>query len=269
VSLVVRIGGSYVSRNGNESRGGAVKEQNRPIRLKAIVPVATDVWNAFTLEECRKYKSPHTQIDVVNLGNGPKSLECFYDLTFSSFFTLQELEASESEGYDGVILYCFGDPAIGAAKEKLDIPVVGLMESSVHMAAMLGRRFSILAVGPNTAALATTEDRLQSYDMLDKCTSIRFLNVPVLQLESDKRKLETRALEEGRKAVYEDKADVIILGCGCLSLVGIDEVLKKELQVPIIVPGAAAIKTCEAFVSMGIAQSKHYYRKPPEKQMLL
>lgn len=258
-----------LSRNANESRGGTVEEQNRPIRLKAIVPVATDIWNALTLEECRKYKSPHTEVDVVNLEKGPKSLECFYDITFSSFFTIQELEASESEGYDGVIIYCFGDIAIGAAKEKLDIPVVGLKESSVHMAAMLGRRFSILAVGPETTALAATEDSLQSYDMLDKCTSIRFLDVPVLRLGSDKEKLEKKALEEGRKAVYEDNADVIILGCGCLSLVGIDEVLKKELRVPIIVPGAAAIKTCEAFVSMGIAQSKRYYRKPPEKQMVL
>lgn len=238
---------------------------NERIRIKVVLPVATDMWNNATLKECQKYKCETTDIDVINIKNGPDSIECLYDMTFSSFFTIQELEKAEKEGYDGAITCCFGDVALDAAKEKLEIPVVGLQEASVHIAAMLGGRFSILAVGPGATALASIEKNLGAYGMSTKCASIRFLDIPVLNLDAKRKELEERALEEGRRAIDHDNAHAIVLGCGVLSLFGIDEVLKTELGVPIIVPVGAAIKVCESLIYMGVAQSKAYFKKPPKK----
>ena len=52
--------------------------------------------------------------------------------------------------YDAAVIAVFGDPALDAAKELLDVPVLGISEAAFHAAAMLGRRFGIVSF---TAAL--------------------------------------------------------------------------------------------------------------------
>jgi len=117
-------------------------------RIKVVVPVSSDMWNDSVKELMGEYKNDDTLIDVVNITKGPESLECTYDEVLAEMFTLLEAEKAPEEGFDGVIIYCVSDPALRAAKEKLDIPVVGLGEPSYHLASMLGSSFSVIAVGP-------------------------------------------------------------------------------------------------------------------------
>ncbi len=117
------------------------------MKIKVIVPVSTDQWNNLIRETYEKYKDPDTEITIVNIERGPESIEQRYDETWASLPTLLEAERAEKEGYDAVIDYCFGDPALESIKEALNILVVGLNEPSIHIASILGRRFSIIGVG--------------------------------------------------------------------------------------------------------------------------
>jgi len=239
-------------------------------RIKVIVPVSTRMWNEPVKKEMEKYKDNDTRIDIINIEKGPESLECTYDEVWSELFTVQEAEKAEQEGYDGVIIYCFGDPGLRAAKEKLDIPVVGINEPSVHIASLLGNKFSIISVGPagpGTAIEGLTKDKMKLYGFEHKCASVRSIGIPVLDLEKDKKIEAERVFEEAKKAVEEDSADTIVLGCG--SILGVEERILKELKVPVVVPGIAALKICEDLISMRIAQSKHYFATPPEKKRIL
>jgi len=178
-----------------------------------------------------------------------------------------ECEKAEKEGYDGVIIYCFGDPGLRAAKEKLNIPVVGINEPAVHMAAMLGNKFSIITVGPShVTILGLLVDKVKLYDLEARCSSIRSLEIAVLDLEKDKDKEERRLFEEAKKAIEEDGADTIVLGCG--SMLGVEERVKKELKVPVVLPGVAGLKMCEALVAMKLSQSKRFFGAPPEKKRI-
>ncbi|MGD8622430.1 MAG: aspartate/glutamate racemase family protein, partial [Anaerolineales bacterium] len=67
-------------------------------------------------------------------------------------------------------------------------------------------------------------------------------------------KVEALILQEARKAVEEDGAEVISLGCA--GMAGLDERLKHELGVPVIDGVAAAVKLIEALVGCGIQTSK-------------
>ena len=120
-------------------------------KIKVINPVCTDIWNEPTEKELNKYKDEDTRIKVTNIKKGPESIQSFYDIIWSELFTVQEAEKAEGEGYDGVIIYCFGDPGLRAAKEKLNIPVVGINEPSIHIASILGDKFSIINPGPYSA----------------------------------------------------------------------------------------------------------------------
>jgi len=240
-------------------------------KIKVIVPVCTDIWNEPIKKEMNKYKDNDTSIDVINIKKGPEALTCNYDEVWSELFTVQEAEKAEREGYDGVILYCFGDPGLRAAKEKLNIPVVGINEPSIHIASILGDKFSIIR--PSTTVrgisfgMALPKDKIKLYGFVHKCASIRSIGIQVLDLEKDKNREAEITFEEAKKAVDEDGADTIVLGCG--GILGVEERILKELKVPVVIPGIAALKICEDLICMGIAQSKHYFLIPPEVKRIL
>lgn len=237
-------------------------------KIKVVVPVATSMWNKPALAEMGKYKDADTQLDAVNITKGPESIECTYDEAWAELFTVLECEEAEKEGYDGVIIYCFGDPGLRAAKEKLNIPVVGINEPAVHIASLLGNRFSIITVGPSSEVISgLLVDKVKLYDLESRCASIRSLAIPVLDLEKEKEREAERLFEEAKKAVEEDGADTIVLGCG--SMLGVDQRVTEELRVPVVVPGVAALKVCEYLIATNLTQSKRFFAGPPEKKRFL
>lgn len=240
-----------------------MKEKLRIKRIKVIIPVSTNMWNNPVKNEMEKYKDNNTKIDIVNIKEGPESIECVYDEVWAELPTIQKAEEAEREGYDGVIIYCFADPGLRAAKEKLNIPVVGLNEPSIHLASMLGNRFSIITTGPADYHMGDLEDLLRLYGFENKCASIRSIAIPVLDLAKEKEKEAERLVEEAKKAIREDGADTIVLGCG--SMLGVEGRISKELEVLVIVPGVVALKICEDLVDMNLSQSKRYFRKPSQR----
>ncbi len=238
-------------------------------RIKVIVPVCTDMWNAPVEALLDRYKEPATQIDVENLSTGPESLEFAYDKAFAELPTVQEAEKAEAEGYDGVIIYCFADPGLAAARERLSIPVVGLCETSIHLASQLGSRFSILLAGSEqmfASKRIVVIKRLKEYEFEHKCASIRPLKVPVLDLEAQHEVKVSHLLAEAKAAIEEDGADTIVLGCGGILHIGED--VSDALNAPVVVPALAALKTCESLLQMGLLQSKRCYPMPEQKKRL-
>jgi len=226
-------------------------------KIKVIVPVNTSIWNESILEIFEKNKDSDTLIDIVNITKGPEAIEQHYDEVWAELFTLREAEKAEEEGYDGIIIYCFGDPAVRAAKEKLSIPVIGIMEASIHFASLLGKRFSIITTR-NEGKFAT-EDLLKLYGFEKKCVSIRALGIEVLNLV-DRSRLRKAALETCRLAVEDDGADVLVFGCG--SILGLREEISEILKLPVIEPGITALKICEDLIDVGLTHSKRAYPMP-------
>lgn len=237
-------------------------------RIKVVVPVSVDVWNEPVRKLYDEWRGNETEIDVVNIPKGSASVECRYDAGWSALFTVLEAEKAEAEGCDGVIVYCFGEPGLLLAKEKLIIPVVGISEASVHFASMLGKRFSVITVGPSPQISAGyLEDNLERYDLAHKCASIRVAVMEILDLMGDPEHEVQLVLAEAKKAVEEDGADTIVLGCG--SMLGMEKRIMNEFGVPVVVPGIAALKVCEDLIEMGLAQSKRFFALPPGKERTL
>lgn len=217
-------------------------------------------------EVYESYKDPGTEIDVVNPARGPESIEQGYDETWAGLPTLLEAEKAERDGYDAVIDFCFEDPALPSLKEALTIPVVGIDEPSVHLASMLGRKFSVVGVGGRNTALAI-EDKVAFYGLERKLASVRVTNTRVLDIMKEFGRLMNELTERGREAVLEDGADVIVLGCG--GLLKIAGAMQEKLNVPVIEPGLVALKVAEDLVKLKLTQSKRAYPKPYEKRRTL
>ncbi len=238
-------------------------------KIRVIVPVCTDIWNAPVKALMERYREPETQIDIENLDTGPESLEFAYDQAYAELPTVQRAEKAQLEGCDGVIIYCFADPGLAAAREALTIPVVGLCESSIHMASLLGERFTILLAGSKeqfASKRIVVMNRLKAYEFEHKCASIRPLGVPVLDLAALHEEKLAQLLAQASIALEQDGADTIVLGCGGILQIG-DEA-SSTLNAPLIVPALAALKTCESLIRMKLSQSKRCHPLPEKKKRL-
>ncbi|MGD0158959.1 MAG: aspartate/glutamate racemase family protein [Candidatus Bathyarchaeia archaeon] len=233
------------------------------MRIKVIVPVTTDLWTDMIREAFEKYKDPDTKLTVVNLKRGPDSIEQLYDEAWAALPALLEAEKAEKEGYDAVIDYCFGDPALEAMKEALNIPVVGINEPAIHLASILGRKFSVIGVG-GCGAASLFEDKITVYGLKHKLASARIIETKVLDIKKDFDELCKELLAAGKKAIEEDGAEVLVMGCG--SLLNIAEIMQKKLKVPVVDPGLAALKIAEDLVKLNLSNSKKAFMDPYKKK---
>lgn len=235
------------------------------MKIKVINPTTTGVTDPETEKEFAGYAFPGTEISVVHLDYGPASIECELDEAICVPDFLRKAKQAEAEGYDAVISDCFGDPAVKPAREVLNIPVVGAAEASMHFAASLGERFSVVTVLPNIAP--TIRNNAAQYGIDKKLASVRNVNIPVLALR-DKNKLVKALHREMLAAIEEDHAHVLVLGC--TGMMGVAKEVEKRLKrdghdVPVIDPVAASLKFAESLVSMGVKQSRLTYMPPPKK----
>jgi len=141
--------------------------------------------------------------------------------------------------------------------------VVGINEPSIHLASILGRKFSIVGVG-GKEAIGMMMDKVAHYGLADRLASVRITEIRVLDIKKEFNKLVNALMEEGKKAIEEDGADVLVLGCG--SLLNIAEILTEKLKVPVIDPGLAALKIAEDLVKLKLTHSKKAFVKPFEKR---
>lgn len=232
------------------------------MKLRIIVPNITDRWNGPILEEFKKWAEAGTEISVANIRKGPESIESEFDEETAAPFVLEEVKRAEKEGMDGIVLFCFGDVAIHAAREAVSIPVMGLGESAQLLATLLGDRFAILTTISNAIPRLRRKSKAMGLD--GKLCSVRAINLPVL---NENRAIEEEALlREGRTSV-EQGADVIVLGCG--TYFGVEAKLGERLNVPVINCALAGLKLTELLVRLRLTHSKHAFPTPPEKKRVL
>ncbi len=238
------------------------------MKIKVIHPVilAKDMDGRDFVDEVKSFFNDGTDFDIQALDYGPDSLETEYDTVMAAPDILRKVRKAEEEGYDGVFISCFDDPGVMAAREIVNIPVVGGFESSMLVAMGLGDKIGIVTVLAD--GLATTEHKIKQMSITDRVTSLRYVGIPVLELEN-REKLQEELYQESIKAITEDRAQVIVLGC--TGMTNVANALYYRLKesgydVPVIDPSFAAIQMLQVYIRMGIKQSKMMYMPPREKE---
>lgn len=231
-------------------------------RIKILVPVITDMWNEPLAKEMAACKEFDTSLEIVNLAKGPVSIDDWFDATWAALYVVQEAIKAEKDGFDGIIVYCFDDPGVRAAKEAVSIPVVGLGEASAHIASLISHKFGIVTAGLPCKTSAVIWDNLRMWELDHKCVGVRPVGIPVLNLKDDKEQEECNLTEFATELISKG-AEAIVLGCG--SMLGVAEPVSKKLNIPIVIPARAALKLMESLIAMNLSQSKKGFGTPTEK----
>jgi allantoin racemase len=202
------------------------------------------------------------------IATGPASIESAFDEALAVPPTLAEIATAAETGADAIVINCMGDPGLQAARELVSVPVLGPAETSMHIAAMLGHRLSILTVLDQLVYI--DEQKAAGYGVGDRLASVRSVGIPVLELEGSEDHLVAALTEQGLRAVHEDGAHVLILGC--TGMIGTASRLSAALaahgvpDIPVIDPIPVTLQVAAALVRAGLTHSKRTYPDPPAKE---
>jgi allantoin racemase len=203
---------------------------------------------------------PTTTLIGVTASAGVPSIESHTDEVWGALSVLTEVQRLESLGEagtsehgrpDAYVIACFGDTGVPAAREAATGPVVGMTEAALMTAALIAHRFTIITMPVRTREQS---DRVvRSFGLEHRCV-VRAVDEPVAAVENGSLHLLDLFTEEGRRALEDDAAEAIILGCaGLADLVG---PLQDALGVPVIEGVAAGVALAEGLVAQDLSTSR-------------
>jgi allantoin racemase len=244
--------------------------------IKIVYPSAFDIPGAKQTgkpkEELLAVKDPDTEVVQ---RRAPDAFVHFVEQAYEADLTAvqhaRDAWKAEQEGdVDAICINCNVEPGVKAARELCDTLVLGPACAVLHVASMLGRRFSYVISGGEGEISHAREALLtaaEHYGLAHKIASIREVDVSPLgfneELLSDAEleHLKEVALAEAKTAIYQDGAEVIIGYGGPKLNTHLVENL-KPLGVPVVSPTPTLLKVAEMLVRLGLTHSKRTYPKP-------
>ncbi|MFE0103405.1 aspartate/glutamate racemase family protein [Streptomyces sp. NPDC059009] len=192
---------------------------------------------------------------------GAESIEGNYE-SYLAAVAVMETVRSYPHPFDAVIQAGYGEHGREGLQELLDVPVVDITEAAASTAQFLGHSYAVVTTLDRTVPLI--EDRLKLAGLSDRCASVRASGLAVLDLERDPDAAVEAIVDQAVRAVEDDKAEVVCLGCG--GMAGLAERVVERTGVPVVDGVTAAVTIAESLVRLGLSTSKvRTYATPRRK----
>ncbi|MGC2971763.1 aspartate/glutamate racemase family protein [Paraburkholderia aspalathi] len=233
-----------------------------PIRICVLVPVATNQFNEMIMRAVKPVVPPDVYVEIRNITSGNPSIQNRTNWLQNGIPVVELAQAIEKDGFDGIWLTDFDMCGVEAAREVIDIPIVGGFPTSASASLMLSQRFSIITILEST--LAMQREHVHTYGMQDSFASIRAIDCPVANLE-DEDSVVTKVFDLAMKCIREDGAQSILLGCtGFVDVATrVSNLLTEALgaYVPVIDPNQAGFSFLVALIRMRARPSRLTYSR--------
>lgn len=211
---------------------------------------------------------PETNLVGTGFDSGTNHLEYEFYEHLAVHNVLEKAVNAEREGFDAVVIGCFYDPGLREARELVEIPVIGVCEASLHIASTLSAgKFSVL-VG-RRKWIPKMADNASNYGLSSRIASWRVLGLTVPDMH-DRVKTEAAIFRECKKALEEDKAECVVLGC--TGMAGQARRAQQVYGIPVLDPVLLGVKVAEFKATLwrkyGISHSKiGGYEAPPKDEL--
>lgn len=235
-------------------------------RIAIIAPVNTSQFNELLLQAVQPVVPPDVDVEVRNITEGHDCIESRTDWLHNGYPVVELARSLQQEGFDGIWLSDFDMCGVEAARECIDIPIIGGFPTSAFTALGLSQRFAILTILPST--LAMQQGHVLTYGQQDNFAGIAPIDCPVDQL-ANVDVVVAKSFPVALKLIQENGAQSILLGC--TGFVGVAQklsvLLSEALQdyVPVIDPNQAGFGYLVSLVRMGLRPSRLCYSAYDEK----
>src|SRR5262245_43077581 len=219
-------------------------------------------------------RDPDTEIDVHGITKIGGTTPQFHYLDYlETGEVLENVQKAVKQGYDAFLIGNVGDPGLQAAREIADIPVLGLGETSVHLACMMGHSFSLVTI--NEKFTQRIVDNIAHYGLSGRLAAVTRMKVQrLLSLDAGfrdpvARKAIVKQFMEAAAANIDAGAEVVIPAGGVVMALLADAGIHDAGRgTPILNGITALVKTGEAMAKLnrimgGRFTSKRLHYAPP------
>lgn len=231
-----------------------------PLKMDLSNPALGPFFNLIQ-QRLKRVMRPDTEL-VMNPCEGLSDFEDYAQLGLrflNDSDVLKSIRAAIKSDTDGVIISCFFDPALWPARQMLDVPVTGLGESSFHLASIMGRKFAVIA--SDQRYVAPMVEIIKAYDMRGAAIDynpVRSIDMTEMDFLGCLAQGDLAPVVERVKAVgqdcIKDGADVLIIGCGILSVLVTEGAGLNDIDgAPLVDPDVVSVKTIEMMVDIAKA----------------
>jgi allantoin racemase len=205
----------------------------------------------------RRVAAAGTEIIAVNPATGPASIEGYYDEALSLAGLLTVIRTTPD--FDAVVIACFDDTGLDAARCLTDKPVIGIGEAAYHFASMISNKFSVVTT--LARSVPALEHNLHKYGLMARVARVRSSEVAVLELEHPGSDACNRISAEIGRAVAEDLCEAVVLGCA--GMADLADALAAEHGLPVLDGVTCAVGLAEAMVKLRLKTSRLGGYAPP------
>jgi len=241
------------------------------------------------LKQYRKNMTEHAQkvldedVEVILHGIPPdvygtvppiEALKYQYTEFLCERFVCEAAINAEKNGYDAFTIGCYLDTGLQRARSLVDIPVLGVTETSMLVACTLGKKFSMVTIGPSMQEHIM--DEAISCGLEKRIASSLTIDPPVMeyQMEGDVEQgnlVEKLFLQTCDRAIASG-ADVIIPSEGVLNEFLYQRGINSYKSIPILDANAImwqyAVMLAKLKKASGITTSRRMAYTTPPKELL-
>lgn len=237
------------------------------VKINFINPFGSTSYDEIIARTLSHYRAEGTELTVTHLDNCPADIDFFYSKHMIEQSLYEAVMRAEEEGYDAVIVGCLYDPGVRVARELVDIPVIGPLETSFQMAAYHGH--STMVLTDHRKAVPYIYDAARLGAQGDTMRGVDAIDWFVKDMIHDRPAVARDVVRLSKQAAQKFGAETVIMGCTIIAAIYQDYLMAggTPSEVPIINPNLMALKMAEGLGDLHrkggyfIARSG-YYMKP-------
>lgn len=231
-------------------------------RVKIISPITIDQAD---LERRRvrygETASAGTQIDVLNLPEGPTGLHSVAEIVACEHAVFQAAAGIRADECDAILIDCVFDPAVDNIRKHTGLPTFGPMRTTLSLMHLVARNFAIISRMQTQCEMMTELIRQYGYER--SLVATRSLDLTYAQGRQPAVFNEAMAVQI-RNAVRIDRAQAILMGSTTMALN--DKLLAAAEGVPLITTGMFTLRVMESMWKEGLLIRKPLQRRPARRR---
>jgi allantoin racemase len=212
-------------------------------------------------------KDPDTEISLHGITKvGGVADQYRYLEYLESGEVMQNVQTAMKQGYDAFLIGNVADPGLRECRELANIPVLGLCESSIHLASIMGASFSLVTLNEKfTARIVENVDRAGMRSRLNSIGRMKMDRILDLKEGFSSEQACANIIANFRKAAdatVEQGAEVVIPAGGvAMALLADKGIHDVGRGVPVLNGITALVKMGEMAVRMNRLMSGHFVSK--------
>ena len=201
------------------------------------------------------YSTSEIQVGIINVAASPY----FYGITPAEIQLvapafIDAYRRAERDGYDAVVPLGMLDLAVDGGKSAVDIPVVGPLEASLHVASLIGDKFGLIVY--HKSLLAFNRALIRRYGMEERVVDFGVSGFDLPDLAAHHDEVVENFVNEARRLVAQGAEVIVPMGISQCPVHIKPDWLQQQLGVPVVEGFGAPIRMAALLVGLGLTQSR-------------